>query len=76
MTGTSLPWGPWLRGAVAMGLPPAAFWSLTVREWRALVGPADPPLSRATLAALCAQFPDVPLPDSPETPDDDQSPFP
>jgi uncharacterized phage protein (TIGR02216 family) len=51
--------------AIGLGLlrlPPAHFWSMTPRELDAaltgLLGPADAPLPRATLAALMRRFPD------------------
>jgi uncharacterized phage protein (TIGR02216 family) len=53
-------WAPLLRqAALRLGLPPAAFWRLSLKEWRALAGPAAaPPLDRAALDALIAAFPD------------------
>jgi len=52
-------WGDWLRQALSLGLPPAAFWRLSLREWRLLLGPQGPgPLSRAEFAALTHRFPD------------------
>lgn len=52
------PWEPWLRRAVQLGIAPAAFWRLSVREWRALLGPAHGPLSRAEFDLLRQRFPD------------------
>jgi len=47
------------RGAIEFATPPAAFWRLSLKEWRALAGaPAAPILVRAGLAALMARFPD------------------
>ncbi|MDG2527531.1 phage tail assembly chaperone [Caulobacter endophyticus] len=58
------PWGEMLRrAAVAFSIPPAAFWRLSLKEWRALVGEgagqggAAAP-GRSDLAALMARFPD------------------
>lgn len=55
------PWGEMLRrAAVAFAVPPAAFWRLSLKEWRALAGePASPVLARPGLAALMARFPDT-----------------
>ncbi len=47
------------RAATAFAVPPAAFWRLSLKEWRALAGaPASPVLARPDLAALMARFPD------------------
>jgi len=54
-------WAAWLRLAVLrFGLPPGAFWSLTLAEWRALCAAFadDAPPGRAELQALCARYPD------------------
>lgn len=52
------PWADWLRAAAALGVTPAAFWRLSVREWRALTAAADAPLARNELEALMQRFPD------------------
>ncbi|WP_240621495.1 phage tail assembly chaperone [Caulobacter zeae] len=58
------PWGGMLRrAAVAFAIPPAAFWRLSLKEWRALAGEgagqgAGAALGRPDLAALMARFPD------------------
>lgn len=53
------PWRTWLARAMALGLAPAAFWRLSVAEWRALAGDAAAHLlDRAGFEALAAQFPD------------------
>lgn len=52
-----LPWGEMLRAALAAGIAPAAFWRLSLREWRWLNG-AGAGSSRAELARLMQQFPD------------------
>lgn len=47
------------RAAVAFSIPPAAFWRLSLKEWRALAGEgAGAALGRSHLAALMARFPD------------------
>ena len=54
------PWPDLLRmAAVRFGIPPAAFWRLSLAEWRALTaGDAPPSLDRAGLDALLRQHPD------------------
>lgn len=54
------PWGEMLRrAATRLATPPAAFWRLSLKEWRALTEPpAAPVLARPDLAALMARFPD------------------
>ena len=54
------PWPDLLRlAAVRFGIPPAAFWRLSLAEWRALTaGDAAPALDRAGLDALLRQHPD------------------
>lgn len=46
-------WEQALRLAASLGLTPAAFWQLSLREWRALTArqPA-PPMRRAELSTL------------------------
>ena len=52
-------WLAALRAAARMGIPPDAFWRLSLIEWRALVGRVDAgPLSRAALQILMADYPD------------------
>lgn len=47
------------RAAVEFATPPAAFWRLSLAEWRALAGEArGAALARPELAALMARFPD------------------
>ncbi len=55
-----IPWRPWLQYAVAaLGLEPAAFWMLTIAEWRWLTdNAAGDALSRDGLDALAALYPD------------------
>ncbi|PVM78420.1 phage tail assembly chaperone [Caulobacter radicis] len=54
------PWSEMLRrAAVAFSIPPAAFWRLSLKEWRALAGEgAGAALGRPDLVALMARFPD------------------
>lgn len=54
------PWGEMLRrAAVSFAIPPAAFWRLSLKEWRALAGEGGgAALGRPGLAALMARFPD------------------
>lgn len=59
MTLEATPWGETLRRALAAGLSPELFWRLSMRDWRALMARGDAVvMPRATLDALCAQFPD------------------
>lgn len=53
------PWTHWLFAASRLGVPPAAFWALSLREWRALAEPADAgALTRAAFQELATRFPD------------------
>lgn len=53
------PWNAWLRAGLAVGLPPAQFWRLSLKEWRALVAPSEPAaLDRAAFDMLIARYPD------------------
>lgn len=57
------PWPEALRLALQLGLPPDAFWRLSLREWRALTAaPAAPVLTRPGLDALLARYPDQEIP--------------
>lgn len=52
-------WLAALRAASRLGIAPAAFWRLSLIEWRAMVGFADArPLSRRALQILMADYPD------------------
>lgn len=51
-------WAALLRVALAMGVTPEAFWRLSLAEWRALAGEAEPTLTRAAFEALAALHPD------------------
>ncbi|MDR6623781.1 phage tail assembly chaperone [Caulobacter segnis] len=56
-------WSAPLRLAVSLGLPPEAFWRLSLKEWRALTeAPPAPAPSRADLSALIARYPDEETP--------------
>jgi uncharacterized phage protein (TIGR02216 family) len=52
------PWSRLLVLALGFGVQPAAFWRLSVREWRALASPIDTTLSRAAFEALARHYPD------------------
>lgn len=54
-------WAERLRLAARLGVAPAAFWRLSVAEWRALTGPgpANQSIDRAGFDALARQFPDT-----------------
>ena len=62
ITGTSIPWRDWFTLAVSgMGMAPAAFWALSVQEWRWLMvnhPRGGVPLSRAGFDHLLKQYPD------------------
>lgn len=54
-------WAAWLQAGQRLGLRPADFWRLSLREFRALTEPpAQGVLSRTEFQALAAAFPDVP----------------
>jgi uncharacterized phage protein (TIGR02216 family) len=56
-------WDAALRLALALRIPPDAFWRLSLREWRALTQtPTAPVLTRPALDALIARFPDEETP--------------
>ncbi len=53
-------WAAPLRLALQMGLPPEAFWRLSLVEWRLLTqAPPQPVLTRADLTDLIARYPDL-----------------
>ena len=60
MTGRMTPWGEMLRVAARAGVTPAAFWRLSLREWRMLTErPAGPePLGRDGFERMMAAWPD------------------
>lgn len=48
-----------LAAAALIGVPPAAFWLLSVKEWRALtMRPRSDALGRSELNALMQTYPD------------------
>jgi uncharacterized phage protein (TIGR02216 family) len=56
-------WAAPLRLALSLGLPPEAFWRLSLKEWRALTeAPSTPALNRAALRDLIARYPDEETP--------------
>ncbi len=50
-----LPWGAMMRAALAAGLAPAAFWRLSLREWRWLAERNDGALPRADFERMMEQ---------------------
>lgn len=53
------PWGYWLFVASRLGIGPASFWRLSLREWRLLAGPGNPAaMTREAFQQLAARFPD------------------
>ena len=53
------PWPALLTAAMSLGIAPATFWRLSVREWRAIAAPsAATVLSRVELEALARAYPD------------------
>jgi uncharacterized phage protein (TIGR02216 family) len=53
------PWRAWLAAAAGLGVAPAAFWRLSLKEWRALTQQfSAPTLDRAAFERLAARFPD------------------
>jgi len=54
------PWPRLVAAAVRIGVTPAAFWRLSLREWRALTAAEDPTLSRLAFETLARRFPDEP----------------
>lgn len=63
MSGRGLDWPGLMRaGLRGLGLTPAVFWALTPAELALMLGEVagTPPLTRARLEALAAEWPDVP----------------
>lgn len=58
----SLPWGALLAAAARLGIPPAAFWRLSLREWRLLADAETPAMRPEDLRELAAKFPDSNFP--------------
>lgn len=56
----NMDWGEMLRFAARVGVPPAAFWRLSLREWRMLTAaPAAPePMGRIVFERLAEAWPD------------------
>jgi uncharacterized phage protein (TIGR02216 family) len=53
------PWPEMIVAAQRMGLAPAQFWRLSLKEWRVLVAPAGgPALTREAFSALARRYPD------------------
>lgn len=57
MQATAIPWGAMLRAALAAGIPPDAFWRLSLKEWRWLAE-GTRCMAGKELAALMAAYPD------------------
>ncbi|WP_342973835.1 phage tail assembly chaperone [Henriciella sp. AS95] len=53
-----LPWAEMLRAALMMGIRPAEFWRLSLREWRWLTGPSGQALTRTQLETMLVAHPD------------------
>jgi hypothetical protein len=47
-----------LASAQNCGVAPAAFWRLSLAEWRALIAPPRPALTRAAFETLARLYPD------------------
>ena len=54
------PWQEMLRAASAAGVSPEAFWRLSLREWRILVGTPETstPMGRREFERLAEAWPD------------------
>ena len=54
------PWAEMLRTAALLGLDPAAFWRLSLREWRLLTDrpAATQPLQRSEFDRMAETWPD------------------
>jgi uncharacterized phage protein (TIGR02216 family) len=64
----SVDWPALIRLGLTLGIAPPVLWQLAVREWRALVAPAGPALTREGLAALASLYPDRPVSPDQEAP--------
>ena len=53
-----LAWNEMLRAAALMGIVPAQFWKLSLREWRALTTPSGPALPRTQFDLMMKRRPD------------------
>ena len=54
-----LPWRDLLKAAVLLGIGPAAFWQLSLREWIWLTAESGESLTRAALTDLMETNPDT-----------------
>lgn len=54
------PWGGMLQAAARLGVEPASFWRLSLREWRMLTArPKEPsPMRREDLKRMVEAWPD------------------
>lgn len=54
------PWGQMLRTAALVGVSPAEFWRLSLREWRMLMDTpaASRPIRRGELERMAETWPD------------------
>ena len=54
------PWGEMMQAAARMGVAPAGFWRLSLKEWRMLTQTprGSAPLGRQGLARLMEDWPD------------------
>ena len=57
---TRVPWAEMLQTALRMGVRPADFWALSLREWQAICGRAKKcSFRKSDLSALISAFPDM-----------------
>ena len=54
------PWSAMMRTAAMLGVPPAGFWRLSLKEWRMLTGGSGnaAPLGRSDLMRMAEAWPD------------------
>lgn len=54
------PWGAMMLAACRAGVPPEAFWRLSLREWRMLMeaSPANAPMGRGEFERMAEAWPD------------------
>ena len=61
----NVPWGEMIRRAALFGVEPAAFWRLSLKEWRWLVGGGEmSAMTGAGLERLAQAWPDEASPDA------------
>lgn len=53
-----LPWAEMMRAAASLGVAPAAFWRLSLREWRHLTGAGGERLGRRAFEQMMTTHPD------------------